>query len=194
MSLDVFGSDTALNLGAFNRLFGEYQQRFVRFAASYVGNAAAAEDIVMESFAVAWNRRETLSVAEFAPFTLTVVKNKCLNYLRSQAVRSRAAERMHSLGLRMLRTQIATLEACEPSELFSEEARRLVDEALDTLPVRTRDIFLRSRLRGQSYKEIAAETGSTVKSVEFELSKAMKILRRALKDYLALFVFWFYLP
>lgn len=193
MSSDEFGSDEALNLAAFNRLFGEYHQRFVRFAVSYVGDPTSAEDVVMESFAAAWSRRETLSAVEFAPYTLTIVKNKCLNYLRAQNVRSRAAERMHSQDIRMLRMRIATLEACEPSELFSEEVRRLVDGALVTLPARTRDIFIRSRLHGQSYKEIAAETGSTVKSVEFELSKALKILRRALKDYLALFIFWSYL-
>ena len=43
------------------------------------------------------------------------------------------------------------------------------------------------------YEEIAAEMDVTVKSVEFEVSKAMKILRVALKDYLAFFIFWFYI-
>ena len=42
-------------------------------------------------------------------------------------------------------------------------------------------------------EEIAAEMGVTVKSVEFEVSKAMKILRVVLKDYLAYFIFWFYI-
>lgn len=93
----------------------------------------------------------------------------------------------------MLRTRISTLEACNPEELFSEEARRLVNETLDRLPEKTRTIFIRSRFDGKSYKEIAAEMGVTVKSVEFEVSKAMKILRVVLKDYLAYFIFWFYI-
>lgn len=90
-----------------------------------------------------------------------------------------------------MRTRIATLEACNPEELFSKEARRIVDETLAQMPERTREIFVRSRFRGQSYKEIADEMGITVKSVEFEVSKAMKRLRVALKDYLAFFLFWF---
>lgn len=184
--------DGPLDLKAFNRLFGEYQQRFIRFAAGYVGEAAAAEDIVMESFTAAWEKRETLSESAFPPYALTIVKNKCLNHLRAQSVRLRAAESLHSHGMRVLRTRIFTLEACDPGELFSEEARRLVNEALDTLPERTRDIFIRSRFRGESYKQIAAATGTTVKSVEFEISKAMKLLRVTLKDYLPLLVFWFY--
>ena len=72
----------------------------------------------------------------------------------------------------MLRTRISTLEACNPEELFSEEARRLVNETLDRLPEKTRAIFIRSRFDGKSYKEIAAEMDVTVKSVEFEVSKA----------------------
>lgn len=181
-----------LDLKAFNRLFGEYQQRFIRYAVSYIADAAAAEDIVMESFVSAWSRREALTEGSFPPYTLTIVKNKCLNYLRAQGVRMRAAQDIHTHGARMLRIRIETLQASDPEELFSEEARRLVERTLSEMPERTREIFVRSRFRGQSYKEIAAELGTTVKSVEFEVSKAMKRLRVALKDYLPFFIFWFY--
>lgn len=129
-------SETILDLKAFNRLFGEYQQRFIRFAGTYVSDAATAEDIVMESFMAAWEKRDMLSASAFPPYALTIVKNKCLNHLRSQGVRLRAAEDIHSHGARMLRTRISTLEACNPEELFSEEARRLVNETLDRLPER----------------------------------------------------------
>lgn len=185
-------TDISLDLAAFNRLFGEYQHRFIRFAVSYVSDPAVAEDVVMESFAAAWKRRDDLTVSAFPPYTLTIVRNKCLNHLRACGVRSRAAGEIYSHGMRVLQTRIATLEACDPEELFSEETRRLVREALDALPARTREIFVRSRFQGQSYKEIAAEMDTTVKSVEFEVSKAMKLLRVVLKDYLAVFLFWFY--
>ncbi|MDE6876542.1 MAG: RNA polymerase sigma-70 factor, partial [Alistipes sp.] len=85
-----------LDMAAFDRLFGEYRPRFLRFAAGYVADPAEAEDIVMESFVAAWRHRETLTVETFPPYTLTIVKNKCLNRLRGQAVRLRAAETLHS--------------------------------------------------------------------------------------------------
>lgn len=182
-----------LDLGAFNRLFGEYQQRFIRYAVSYIADADAAEDIVMESFVAAWGKRDALTAGSFAPYTLTIVRNKCLNYLRAQKVRMRAAENIHSHGARMLRMRIETLQASDPEELFSEEARRLVEKTLASLPERTREAFVRSRFHGQSYKQIADELGTTVKSVEFEVSKAMKRLRTVLKDYLPFFVFWFFI-
>lgn len=191
--MEMAQSDVDVDTRAFNRLFSEYQQRYIRFARSYVSDAAVAEDLVMESFVAAWENRAGLTTASFPPYTLTIVKNKCLNHLRAQAVRLRAAEDIHSHGMRMLHTRITTLEACDPQELFSEEARRLVKQALDALPERTREIFIRSRFQGQSYKEIAAEMGTTVKSVEFEVSKAMKLLCVSLKDYLPLLAFWFYM-
>lgn len=184
-------TESTLDLSTFNRLFGRYHPRMLRFAAGYVADSAAAEDIVMESFSVAWSKRDTLTAETFAPYTLTVIRNRCLNHLRSLEVRARAAEQLHSRDQRILRTRIATLEACDPEELFSSEARLLVERTLERMPERTRDIFLRSRVQGQSYKQIAAETDSTVKSVEFEISKAMKMLRKALKDYLPYFIFWF---
>lgn len=186
-------SGSILDIKAFNRLFGEYQQRFIRFAATYVSDQATAEDIVMESFAAAWEKRGALTAAAFPPYTLTIVRNKCLNHLRALNVRARAAEDIHSHGNRMLRARISTLQACDPEELFSEEARRLMNRTLDRLPPKTRAIFIRSRFDGKSYKEIAAEMDTTVKSVEFEVSKAMKALRTALKDYLAFFLFWVYI-
>ena len=146
-------SETILDLKAFNRLFGEYQQRFIRFAGTYVSDAATAEDIVMESFMAAWEKRDMLSASAFPPYALTIVKNKCLNHLRSQGVRLRAAEDIHSHGARMLRTRISTLEACNPEELFSEEARRLVNETLDRLPEKTRAIFIRRRRNGRYGQE-----------------------------------------
>lgn len=191
MNLEGLESGASLDLVAFNRLFAEYQQRFIRFAVSYIADAAAAEDIVMESFVAAWEKRAQLTVATFPPYALTIVKNRCLNHLRGQGVRMRAAETIHSHSTRMLHTRIATLEACDPEELFSVEARRLVERTLERLPARTREIFVRSRFEGQGYKQIAAEMETTVKSVEFEVSKAMKLLRVALKDYLPFFVFWF---
>ena len=47
-----------VNIEVFNELFGSYRQRFIRFASSYIADAAVAEDIVMESFVAAWEPTE----------------------------------------------------------------------------------------------------------------------------------------
>ena len=189
--INPFDINSEMNFGVF---YNAYYQRFVRYAFYYVNDLPTAEDMTHDALLYYWENRQKLPAdTDVLGYILQSVKNKCLNHLRSQGVRLRAAEDIHSHGARMLRTRISTLEACNPEELFSEEARRLVNETLDRLPEKTRAIFIRSRFDGKSYKEIAAEMGVTVKSVEFEVSKAMKILRVVLKDYLAYFIFWFYI-
>lgn len=183
-------TSSELDLRAFNNLFNEYWQRFVHFATTYVTDVAVAEDIVMESFEGAWEKRDILSITSFPAYTLTSVKNKSLNHLRSKNIKIRVNESILSHSSRMLASRISTLEACNPEELFSDEARRLVNETLAKLPEHTRNIFIESRFNGLSYKEIAAQKGITVKSVEFEISKAMKALRVSLKDYLPALMFF----
>jgi RNA polymerase sigma-70 factor (ECF subfamily) len=70
--------------------------------------------------------------------------------------------------------------------LFREEAYEIVKHALASLPTRTRDIFVRSRYQNQSYREIAEKLGVSAKTVEFHISKALKVLRLFLNDYFPL--------
>lgn len=171
----------------FNQVFADYQKRFIRFANTYLRDESLAEDIVMDSFMYYWENRASLASDSNIPaYVLTVIKHKCLNHLRSKIVRNRVEEDLHKHNCRVLQTHLETLEACNPQELFSKEVHLLINQALETLPNRTKDIFLRSRFQNQSYKEIASDLNITVKSVEFEISKAMKILRFVLKDYFPL--------
>lgn len=186
-------SETILDLKAFNRLFGEYQQRFIRFCGHLCLRCSHGRGYRHGELYGRLGKTRHAFRLRLPSLRAHDRQEQMPDHLRSQGVRLRAAEDIHSHGARMLRTRISTLEACNPEELFSEEARRLVNETLDRLPEKTRAIFIRSRFDGKSYKEIAAEMGVTVKSVEFEVSKAMKILRVVLKDYLAYFIFWFYI-
>ena len=81
-----------------------------------------------------------------------------------------------------------TLEACDPEELFSSEAQRLIDETLESLPEKTRTIFIMSRYENKSHKEIAEHLDLSTKSIEFHISKALGVLRKRLKDYLPFFL------
>lgn len=66
----------------------------------------------------------------------------------------------------------------------------MVEEALAQMPPQTREIFIKNRFDGLKYKDIAAETGLSVKSIEFHVSKALKILRLHLKDYFIILLFF----
>ena len=180
-------------LKVFSQIFSEYKGRFIRFAQTYVQESEIAEDFVIDSLIYYWENRHRLTKDTNVPaYVLTVIKHKCLNYLQQQQLRRDIENNIQANAQWELNIRIATLEACEPYELFSAEAQDIVNTTLEKLPKRTREIFIMSRMQNMSHKEIAASLDITTKGVEFHIAKALKELRIALKDYLPIFFYLFF--
>ena len=178
-----------IEIQTFNYLFTNYKERFIHFAKTYVSDDMVAEDIAIESLMYYWENRNSLDANSNIPaYILTVIKHKCLNYLNRLRTKEEIVEYLKNCDTWELNLRIATLEACNPEKLFSKELQELVDKALETLPEQTRTIFIRSRYKNQSHKEIAEALGLSTKAIEFHITKALKVLRVALKDYLPLFL------
>ena len=90
-------SATINDLASFNKFFTENQHRFIRFAWTYTRDEVVAEDIVMESLMAYWENRDHMT-PEINPaaYVLTVVKNKCLNYLRHLQLVNDGSDRVAS--------------------------------------------------------------------------------------------------
>ena len=156
----------------FSRFFQENQERFLSFAYSYTRNKAAAEDILMEAMISLWENREKWEKdSNLHALLLTIIKNKSLNYLEHEQVRMRAEEAINTHKQRELDLRIATLET------------------LEQLPEQSRHIFILSRYHNAPNKKIAEQLGISIKSVEFHITKALKLLRLELKDYLISLLF-----
>ncbi len=178
------------DLQVFNQFFKTYQQKFIRFANFYVRDLAVAEDFTIESLLNYWEKRHLLSPdTNPKAYVLTSIKNKCLNYLQHLQTRNDFAEEAHAEW--KLSVRITTLEACDPVELFADDIQKIVNETLQKLPEKTRQIFLMSRENNLSRKEIAEINGITIKGVEFHISKAIKVLRTTLKDYINILLLYF---
>lgn len=175
----------------FDKLYTSYYRRAFCFAKSYTHDDLAAEDLAAEALFSYWKMLSSGKASPSDALFLTILKNKSLDYLRHEMVRQSALDTLQETGLRDLEIRISTLEACDPDELFSAEVRTILQTTLQKLPEQTRIIFQLSRIENKSVKEIAETTGLTVKGVEYHLTKALKIMRIALKDYLPL---WFFLP
>lgn len=176
----------------FNKIYHDYQPRFVRFANSYVHNLALAEDITMEAILYYWENRSLLSEETNIPaYILTIIKHKCLNQLRHQHIHDEYTENIMEYRQWELNMRINLLEECEPGELLREEILNLVKQALEDMPEKTRKAFMLSRYENKTYKEIASILNISPKGVEFHISKALKSLRAYLKDYFPIFLYYF---
>lgn len=187
--------DEKNDIKLFNHIFTTHRERYIRFAYSYTYNQEAAEDIVAESLIYYWENRTRLEEIKDIPlYILVTIKNKCLDHLQRERTWNTIAENLLSNKEWELQMRISSLEACEPETLFSNEVQALINKTLEKLPEKSSRIFMMSRYEGKNYQTIAEETGLSVKSIEFHISKALTALRKELKDYLPclLFVFDFF--
>lgn len=179
-------------VNSFNEIYTFYYKKSFFFAKSYVHDDLAAEDIASESLIKIWEKLKTEQIDYIEPLLLTILKNKALDYLKHEEAKRTVFESMADWHQQELSIRISTLESCDPNEIFSDEVESIIRKTLELLPEQTRQIFLLSRFENKSNKEIAEQMGISIKGVEYHISKALKVLRITLKDYLPLFYFFFY--
>lgn len=169
----------------FNKLYNDYYRQFVHFALGYVKDETRAQDFVSDAFATYWECKDSLATDTNAPgYILTIVKNKCLNYLQHKKVKLKAIEELTEHAQWVLNTNINTLEACDPEYIFSQEIRQIIEKTLNKQPQRTAQIFRMSRFEHLSHQEIAKKLELTTKSIEYHISKVLSELRIQLKDFI----------
>lgn len=182
------GTTAAMTSTEFGRLFAAWRGRFETIACRYVRSAAVAEDLVSDSFIACWeNRARIADGTSLEAYLLTVVRHKCLDWLRAQRLHLKIEQEV--FRLRVVDADIRSLQSFHPEEIFSAEVAAIVRRSLESLPPLTREVFLARRFGEKSYKEIALQQGITLRRVEFELEKAVKQLRKALCDYLPVLIF-----
>lgn len=178
-------SESLHTMDMFSRFFRENQEKFLAFAYSYIRNWAEAEDILMESMIALWECRDSWDENKgLHALLLTIIKNRALNHLERVQTRLRVEEDLNSHQQRELNLRIATLRECEPDNIFSTEIQTLVNRALEKMPPQSREIFTLSRQKNLPNKKIAEQLNVSLKTVEFHITKALRILRVELKDYL----------
>jgi RNA polymerase sigma-70 factor (ECF subfamily) len=171
------------NQGAFELVFNFYYSGLVVFADKIVKDTPISEDIVQSVFLKLWETRETLEIRSLRSYFIQCVKNKCIDYLRNQHVKSR------------FDIQHSDLEAAITEEdlWVKSELDHLLEVAIADLPPRCREVFWMSRYENLKIAEIADKLNISRRTVETQISKALKILRSKLVDYLSLIFLYFFL-
>lgn len=134
-------------------------------------------NLVQDVFLKFWNERTTIQIqSSVRAYLFVSVKNKCLDYLKQ----NRRAPETFDIS----KIQDIPNEAFETYVL--SELELMLSKSLDKLPDRCREVFELSRLSGHKNKEIAEKLNITEKTVENQMTKALRILKTELRDYLPL--------
>ena len=181
-SLSVRENFDSIYVNNFSRLF--------LFAKEYVLFDEEAENIVQDIFLMLWEKKDILRVdVSLTAYLFTLVKNKCIDFLRHRMVEQIYSENIQQEYNEELNVKLFVLESFDHNFSSEEQIEILLRNAIDKLPERCRLIFIKSRIEGKKYKEIAEELNLSVNTVEGQISIELKKLREELKDYLPLLLF-----
>lgn len=170
---------------AFTYFYDKYFRRITAFSIQFIYDKDEAENLAQEAFLHLWQNRETVeSINGIQSFLYTYAKSKCLNMIRHNKVKDKFKSEVLNQKERELDIEI--LNSVQFDTLELTELERLIQECISELPPKTREVFIKKRFEDKKNAEIAEEMQVTLKAVEAHMTKALKILKTRLSDYLFL--------
>ncbi len=164
-----------LDQGSFEKLFREYFPTLMAFAKKILVEEDDAREVVQQVFITIWEKRQEIDLSvSLKSYLFTSVHNRSLNMIRDRKKFS-GAEVPDVPGKWDVSNVIESMELEEK-----------IMEVIGTLPEKCREVFELSRFDGLKYNEIADKLDISVKTVENQMSKALKILREKLLKYMSI--------
>ncbi|MBC5634592.1 RNA polymerase sigma-70 factor [Parabacteroides hominis] len=164
---------------AYKQLFIKYYSPLCEYASQYISDDDS-EELVQELMLFLWETRENLVIeTSLKSYLFISTKHRCLNAIR----KNQYHERIHSQIYEKIKDQFE-----DPDYYFVNELTENIQKAIENLPETYRETFTLSRFGEKTNVQIAEKLGISVKTVEYRISQALKILRLKLKDYLPLLI------
>lgn len=165
------------DIKSFEILFKDYYEELCLYANHYLQNLDMAEEAVQDIFFNIWENRDHIQIKESVKSYLYIsTRNKCLKLIRSQNMANQYSDYIKNTPPEQVSTPV--------DELTAKELNVLIERTLKELPDRAREIFKMNRFQGLKYKEIANQLSISVKTVEANMGKALKIFRKNLNEFL----------
>lgn len=160
---------------SFEAIFRQHYERLCSYAYTFLKDEASSEDIVQEVFIKIWEQRQDLIGSDQLKFYLfTAVRNNCLTAItknkKNAFIELGDEEASDEMPLKMEAADCGT------------DPKVLLAKAMEQLPPKCREVFMLSRLSGQTYQQIADSLGISVKTVENQMGKAIKLLKVFAKE------------
>lgn len=170
----------------FRVFFEQHYQRLCSYAFSFLKDEESCEDLVQDVFIKIWvNRQDLIGSDQLKFYIFSAVRNNCLTQLQKNK-KYRVVEMTDEEEGDEIIIKLGPDEA-------TAEPTVLIAKALDRLPPKCREVFLLSRISNLSYLQIADTLGISIKTVENQMGKALKILRIFARENRIYFIIAFYI-
>ena len=164
------------NKTALEKIFNHYYPRLYNFSKSFLKLEEGIDDILQEVFIKIWQNRKSIKNFEtFNSYIFTITRNLLLNELRS---------RLNNQKIRDNILKASLAEEYLPFEKLDYlELKDKIEEIIEELPSKQKEIFKLSRIDGLSHKEIAEKLNISTKTVEYHITQSINILKTRLESF-----------
>lgn len=168
----------------FEYIFEYYYSGLCAFCLNYINNKQIIEDIVQEFFVNLWAEGNSVNInTSLKAYLFSAIKYKCLDHKKHQLVKDKFS--------RYVKDKNIVSENAVDNYYVESELRAAIQKELNKLPERCREIFEMSRFQWKSNAEIAEHFNISKRTVEVQISNALKVLKVSLKYYLFLLPLFF---
>jgi RNA polymerase sigma-70 factor (family 1) len=162
---------------AFELLYNRYSSKIYHVAYNLFRDKDVCEDLVQELFIDLWAKRNQLNITSVEWYLKVAIKNRVLMYIRTQKA---------TLDLSAI--AMLTEKYTADSKLMQNDISSILENNVERLPEKCRQIFQLSRKEYLSNKEIASRLNISIKTVENQITIALRYLRTGLTDYLPMII------
>jgi RNA polymerase sigma-70 factor (family 1) len=168
---------------AFKQLYERYWFRMYSLAMNKLRRKEVAEELAQQLFATLWQKRHALNIQNVRAYLTQSLKNLIVDYIRKNIQEEHYLEH---LRFYFPSDSMATTVAVQYEELFVA-----LEDALLHLPEKTRLVFIKSRFEQLTIPEIAEEMQLSDKAIEYHLSRALRFLRKNLRNFSSVWLLFF---
>lgn len=167
------------DIEVFNSLFKSFYMPLYFSCRKFIASPEEAKDLLQNVFLRFWEKRMEIDIhTSLKAYLFRSVQNECLNYLRS--VPSHAGEGN-------IEVEVSDVYATPDAVLATIEIEQIIENTIKQFPPQCKTIFILSRLKGLKNQQIAQKLNISVRTVDTQIYRALKILKVRLKDYLAFY-------
>ena len=173
---------------AFKKVFAIYYPRLEKYACYFIANRQEAEDIVQDVFVQVWENRYSIKTdSNFDSWLFTLVRNRCLNFLKKQMIEKKYIEKIHVNSEELYNISFGLNEDFLSMEkLLYEDLEKIIEE----MPERCQSAFCLKWKEGKKIREIADIMGISTTMVDKHLAKGMEIVREKMTTEMLLFFYF----
>lgn len=165
------------NSNAFSEIYNRHWEGLYKSAFSLLHDTNASMDIVQDIFIWLWQKRHALEIHSLTSYLKAAVRFKVANHIRSGNIRDSFFDEL--AGVHSPNVTLTTEDIIEVKEL-----KTIIRQAIDELPEKCREIFLLSRVENLNNQQIAKQLGISVKTVENQMTIALRRVRGSVEPYL----------